>query len=71
MSAADGPEGKSALRNSLQACIHEENAFSACQNTPYIAMESREENPCALDRIGASNRNQAGLSSAAEASRDG
>jgi hypothetical protein len=71
MSAADGPEGKSALGNSLQACIHEENAFSACQNTPYIAMESREENPCALDGVGASNVNQATPSLAAETSRDG
>jgi hypothetical protein len=55
----------------LQACIHEQNAFSACQNTLYIAMESRVENQCALDGIGASNVNQATPSLAAETSRDG
>jgi hypothetical protein len=69
--AADGFEGKSTLRNSLQACIHEENAFSACQNALYIAMESREKNQCALDRVGASDVNRARPSPAAETSRDG
>src|SRR5882757_7475353 len=49
MSAAvDGLEDKSALRNSSQACVHEENAFSACQNRPYIAIESRTQNQCAF-----------------------
>jgi hypothetical protein len=55
MSEAGGPDGKSALRNSLQACIHEENAFSACKNTPYIVVDGQAENQCALDRVGASN----------------